>query len=306
MRPGRRYRSGSGERWPVAQEGATWVTSSRPGVSEGGSHGPVADDARPADLERVDAAIAAGFLAIWRAARDAGHDVRILDDGELVAAATPGIPSALFNDAVSGLRGRPDLVGRVLDHYRAAGVGGYIDADESPWPDAVEETPRAVLMAATDALPGWRPPEGITIRSVAADEWRAPWRVMAGPDPTSAGARLWADILPRFLRSPAVVSFVAERDGVSLGTGTLVMHRGVGSLVAGGVTPEARRLGIQRALIGARLDRARHEGCDLACAEASLDSTSERNLRRGGLERVRVARVWRFDGEPRAAVRPGA
>jgi MOSC domain-containing protein YiiM/GNAT superfamily N-acetyltransferase len=258
------------------------------------------------DMERVDAAIAAGFLALWRSARAAGHDVRILDDEELVVAASPGITSPLFNAAVSGPRSLPQLLGRVLDHFRAAGVGGWIDSDETPWAGAVESTSRAVLAAHTAAIPvpaadGPMLPAGVTIRALEADDWRPMWNVLAAPDPTTAGARLWADILPATLRTRGVVAFVAERDGIPVGTGTLVMHRKVGSLVAGGVLPEARRQGIQAALIAARIDYARREGCDLICAEADLDSTSERNLRRGGLAHLRVARVWRFDAGDEAA-----
>ena len=170
---------------------------------------PVSYAPRLADLERVDAAIAAGFLALWRAARAAGHDVRILEDGELVVAASPGIRSPLFNDAVSGLRSLPQLQGRVLDHYRAAGVTGHLEADTLPWPGAVEETSRAVLVAGTaTAAVAWEAPEGITIRTVDADDWQIPWSVIAGPDRTSPGARLWADVMPGFLRTRGVVTFV--------------------------------------------------------------------------------------------------
>lgn len=248
-------------------------------------------------LARHESATRRGFLALWRAAQAAGFGVRIHEDGELLIGASPDLRGHLYNNAV-GLRTLPQLLPRVLDHIRAAGVPGLVESDVAPWPDAQEGSGRAVLAVAATAIPEAAPPADVTIRAVTADEWplvQRPLsadRVAAGKDAAGAAS---ARILPHLLSERGVTAFVAEEAGASVASGMLVRHRKVGGLMMGVVHPEARGRGIQRSLIAARAAAARADGCDLLAVDAVRDSISERNLRAMGFERLRVARTWRFD-----------
>ena len=75
-------------------------------------------------------------LFLWRGARAAGHTIHILEDGDLAAAAAPGLDYPAFNRAY-GLRQLPNLVDRLTAFYRSAGTNGYLVAADPPWPGAV-------------------------------------------------------------------------------------------------------------------------------------------------------------------------
>ena len=255
---------------------------------------PASDAGRLETLARHEQISAAGYLALWHAARASGFDVRILDDGELTVAASPDLRSFIYNEAVTGLRTLPHLLPRVLDHFRAAGVRGVIESPTTPWPDATSAGARAVLAArAAQTAERWAGHDvpGVTVRAVDASEWSLVQRAMYGD---SVDDRL-TRTLPHLLASRGVSSFVAFDGDRPVGTGTLVTRWHSGSLVMGVVLPEARGRGIQRAIIAARVAAAIEAGCDLLVAEADADSTSERNLQRLGFERLRVAHEWFFD-----------
>jgi MOSC domain-containing protein YiiM/GNAT superfamily N-acetyltransferase len=247
---------------------------------------PASDAPQLERLARVDKIVAHAFRALWRAAQAAGFDVRILDDGELTVAASRDLPSLLYNDVVSGMRTLPHLLPRVLDHYRAAGVPALVEFETQPWPDAVAGPSRAVLAADAVPMVSGSPSDGVSVRAIAPGEWPLIGNFQG--DPTSR-------IVPHLGAESGVTGFVAELDGRVVGSGALVSDRKVGNLVMGYVAPEARGRGIQRALIAARMSAAYRDGCDLIVAEAIPDSVSEQNLRRMGLERLRIARTWRFD-----------
>jgi GNAT superfamily N-acetyltransferase len=182
-----------------------------------------------------------------------------------------------------------DLLPRVLDHYRAAGVPGLVDADEAPWPGAEAAGGVAELAADATAVSASGPPAGVTIRTIPLEAW-VRIRDLVGRE--LAG---WERILPFLLGTPGVTAFAAEEGGRPIAAAALVRHRKVGSLVMGVVHPDARGRGIQRALIAARAEAARADGCDLLVSEADADTVSERNLLAMGFERLRLRRVWRFD-----------
>jgi len=79
---------------------------------------------------------------------------------------------------------------------------------------------------------------------------------------------------------------VATIDGRPVGAAALSVGRGPGAGVAtlyGTCSvPSARRLGVQTALIGARLAAAAESGCNLAVSTTTPGSASERNLLRHG------------------------
>jgi GNAT superfamily N-acetyltransferase len=82
-------------------------------------------------------------------------------------------------------------------------------------------------------------------------------------------------------------------DGTLVGAGALHTHHRVGWLRAGTVIPAYRGRGIQRALIAARIERARRLGCDLVGASAAVGGSSIRNVERLGLRTVAVRERYR-------------
>jgi len=74
--------------------------------------------------------------------------------------------------------------------------------------------------------------------------------------------------------------------GEPLGCGLVSVHARVATLGAMVTRPDARRRGVQRCLIAARLAFASARGCDLATASATTTSDSERNLVRAGFTAI--------------------
>jgi hypothetical protein len=76
-------------------------------------------------MARNDRPSNAGSLKLWAAARAAGFDMRVLDDGDIGAGACPDLPDPAFNHAY-GLRMMPQLLPVVRRHYDRAQVTGWI------------------------------------------------------------------------------------------------------------------------------------------------------------------------------------
>jgi GNAT superfamily N-acetyltransferase len=87
---------------------------------------------------------------------------------------------------------------------------------------------------------------------------------------------------------------LASRAARTVAIASLSVQRGVALL--GGMTtiPDARNQGVQASLIAYRLARAAELGCELAASTAAPGSTSERNLRRGGLEPAGAKTILRL------------
>jgi MOSC domain-containing protein YiiM/GNAT superfamily N-acetyltransferase len=247
-------------------------------------------------LDRLDDCEQEADLRLWRAGVAAGRDVRILDDGDLSVSASPDLPGPAFNSAV-GLRRLPHFLPTVLDHYRRAGVTGWLPMETDPWPEAEPDFELAITSAAPADVAEEDPPEGIVIRRLEPEAWRTWVSVMAAASDQGVrdDAAFWADPAPHLLATRNVHVLVAEEEGTALATGTLHTHKGVGMLRAGMVTPPARGRGIQRALISARARLAEELGCDLIASQAPPGGPSERNLLRMGLERIWSRPVYRFD-----------
>ena len=100
----------------------------------------------------------------------------------------------------------------------------------------------------------------------------------------------------------------AAWDGAELVAGpSLYVHGAVGSLNTAATVPGHRHQGAQPALIAARIEAARREGCRWVTAETGLPAEgatnpSLDNLERAGLRRLYVRRNWRW----RAAEDPAA
>ncbi len=245
-------------------------------------------------LDRLDEAEQEANLRLWRAGRAAGHDVRILDDGDLSAAASPDLPGTMFNNC-TGLRGLPQFLPMVLDHYRAAGVTGWLPTETPPWPDAAPDFTLAIMVTDPIEVPT-ASVDGVTIRALRPDEW-AEWadicvRALALD---AVGARPWLDPAEHLLASRGVHVVIAEEGGVAVGVGSLHVHKRAALLRSGMVVPQARDRGVQRALIAARARLAAQLGCDVITSQAPLDGFSERNLAAMGFARVWERPGYRFD-----------
>jgi hypothetical protein len=138
---------------------------------------------------------------------------------------------------------------------------------------------------------------GITVRVATVPErerWAqtsaAGWGV--APEPASAMVAFTRIIAA----SDDVRLFVGELDGQMVATGALIVHDGVALLAGASTIPNARRRGIQAALLAARLRHAADLGCDLAMMGAQSGSSSQRNAERNGF-RIAYTRIkWRKRG----------
>jgi MOSC domain-containing protein YiiM/GNAT superfamily N-acetyltransferase len=247
-------------------------------------------------LELLDDVDRLAWLALWRAAAEAGYDVRFVEHGDLAAAATPELPGSIFNRAI-GLRMVPIATDEVLDLYRAAGTSGWLidGGNEAVGAGAVLDGRVSVHVGSVDAIEP-ADVEGLTIRKVGPDETEA-W-VEAFIDwfeipPELAVA--WRRLQPFLARRHRYTQLLAELDGRLVGVAALQTHRRVGWLGAGGVAPEARGRGIQRALIAHRAALAADAGCTRVMATADADSISARNLDAAGLREIWRRRHYRFD-----------
>ena len=243
---------------------------------------------------RLDGAERSSTLAVWRAAVASGARIALVDDGELAVSAAPDLPGPVFNMGL-GFTSLPNLVDVAADHFARHRVTGWVWADEPPWPDAIVDS-TAVYGArqVLDEVPEAVGVEDVTVRELARDEI-GPWAeivVEAAELPGAVGAA-WRALEPQLALEAHDHRFVAELDGRPVGAGLLHTHHRVGWLRAGTVLPEARGRGIQRALIAARIERARRLGCDLVGASAVAEGSSARNMEREGMRTVAVRRRYR-------------
>ena len=297
---------------------------------------PPAPDSRATELAllaRVDAARRTSSVAIWQAAAAAGLDVRVVDDGEIALVASPALPGPWLN-RTAGLVLLPNLVGRALDHFRAAGTTGWLDLDPADLDPADPATPAGEpdeWMTVHVGEPGrvggepvsvsgepvsvsgesgpvraggepWRSAgessiPGLVVRPIEPSEAETWARTLTADEVVGpAEARAWVALAPHLTRAPHHSLWLAELDGVPVATGSLHVRRGVGWLRAANVIRAARGRGIHRALIAARARAAAEAGCELVAAEAHPGSVSERNLRSIGL--APIARYGLYRAEP--------
>ncbi len=252
---------------------------------------------RAALLDRLDAVEGESDLRLWRAAEAGGQQLAIVEDGDLSICAAPDLPGPIFNRA-DGLRRLPNLLERVLEHFRHHGVSGWLPMHERPWEGAEAEYRQAIMAAPADSVgqqdaAAGMPLAGIEIRRLRPDEWQH-WAAVVSADVVEAipGAVARG---PHLLATRNVHVLAAWSGEQVIGVGTLHIHGKVGLLRGGVVLPGWRGLGIQRALIAARAGLARELGCDTISSQAAPESVSERNLLRMGLEQLTIRDVYRFD-----------
>jgi GNAT superfamily N-acetyltransferase len=100
--------------------------------------------------------------------------------------------------------------------------------------------------------------------------------------PREAIEPLFADMLD----VPGYHHFAARMGGVMIGGGAVRLDDGLAQLAGAATVPQARRRGVQTALLGARLRWAASRGCDLAVVTTLPGSKSQENALRRGFERL--------------------
>jgi MOSC domain-containing protein YiiM/GNAT superfamily N-acetyltransferase len=246
-------------------------------------------------LERLDANERRFWLATWGAVAAAGADLRILDLGDAVACAAPGSPGRIFN-AAFGLRMVPILCDRVIDHFRANGMSGWLGDIESPAPGLEPAERVSVLAIEPHRVPAAPDVPGLLMREVGVAEAEA-WEriVLDGFDLQGPARDAWQAAAEHIARIPGMHLVLAAVDGQLAGAAGLFARARVGGLAPAAVLPGFRGRGIHAALIAARARMAEEKGCELITAQAETDGQSEHNMRRMGLARVHVRDVHRVD-----------
>ena len=272
-------------------------------------------------LERIDAMTLDFEVGLWRAAADAGFDIRIEDSGELAMAASSELPSSTFNRAL-GHRILPHLIDRMRDFYERSGTAGWIVADRAPWPGAAATHPSVIFAhevgeetrgdsGSGASHPGSGPldlSDNLSIRLVGPDEadrWTSVLVESSGIEGREREA--WFAIGRRLVGSAGRHHLLVEDGGAAVGVASLFTRRRVGLLATAAVLPAARGRGIQRALITERIRLAIERRCTTVTATALVGSPSARNLAAMGFGLVHEQALYRFDpGADRAAptIRP--
>jgi GNAT superfamily N-acetyltransferase len=90
------------------------------------------------------------------------------------------------------------------------------------------------------------------------------------------------------------VPLLVEKNGRPVAAGAMSLAGGVGLLAGASTVPEARRQGVQRALLTYRLRYAAEHGCDIAMMGAAPGSDSQRNAERVGFRMAYTRIKWRL------------
>ncbi len=240
-------------------------------------------------LEQLDKVEAKSSLAAWQAAADAGFDVRILADGELMMAASPDIPGPAYNHA-AGLARLPNLVPDATAFYDRNGCRGWLITDGPPWPDAQRVLELGVYAADPSAVADAVLPEGVSVRRLGAHEGdlvSALYQRSGSLGDREPGApNPWPAVYTALTNHPHRVMLIVEMDGHPVGIAALHVHHQTAWMRGMAVAPDARGRGIQRALIAERVRLAVERGCNLVGASAEPGGISARNLEAMGLRRI--------------------
>ena len=89
-------------------------------------------------------------------------------------------------------------------------------------------------------------------------------------------------IMGDMLSTPGMERYLARRDGVVAGGGSLRIDEGVALLCGAATLPAHRRRGVQSALLDERLRSAAARGCDIAVVTTQPASKSQANVQRVG------------------------
>lgn len=134
---------------------------------------------------------------------------------------------------------------------------------------------------------------------------------LIGPDEVASWAELsargWAAEDPKLIdfclgmgqmlaRCPECRCFFAEKEGRAIATGSLFLIDGVAILAGASTPPEFRRQGGQSALLAARLQFAREQGCEIAMVGATPFSRSQSNAEAAGFQVAYTRLKWTKGG----------
>ena len=249
------------------------------------------------ELDLLDGVERDAWLGMWRAAAEAGIDVRILDKGDMAGSASPDLPGSVFN-RIFGMRQVPIKRPRMEAFLRDAGVRGWLVAGlddpefagrEPEWPVGVH---RALVedVLERDRDTGASAIDGLVIRRVdpddAADVARWADIYIAGFAIAGPVADAWRRFNPFLVRTRGYQQFIAALDGRDVAASALLNRRRVAWLGAGTVLPEARGAGIQRALIADRVRLAQVAGSTRVFTTAEINTISAANLEFFGIRRI--------------------
>lgn len=262
---------------------------------------PPSANSRAADeqlLHRLDRAETKSSIASWRAARESGFEIDIVDDGDIAMASAPAIGGPAFNSA-SGLARYPNLVGMATDFYDRQGSPGWLWMDEPPLPGAIPTVSVAVFSMDPAVVVEQPSIDGLSIRVIGPEDVGAYVGVRSGDaipggvtDPNAPNP--WPAVYGRLAKWPHRFLFLAELEGKAVGAASLHVHARTGWLRGAVVQPEARGRGIQRALIAARAEHAIEKGCDLIGSWADPDGPSSTNLDRMGMRAIGIRRNYEY------------
>ncbi len=258
------------------------------------------------ELDALEAVEREAWLATWRAAAEAGLDVRVFEKGDAAGAASPDLPGDTFNRAF-GMRQVPILRPRLEALFNDAGTTGWLVAgtDDPQFAGRVGEWPVGVHRASVDEVLE-RDQEvhaseidGLAIRRVdpddAADVARWAEIYIAGFEIVGPAADAWRRLNPFLVGTRGYEQFVAALDGRDVAASALFNRRRTAWLGAGTVLPEARGAGIQRALIGDRVRRSAEAGSRTVLSTADINTISAGNLEYFGIRRIWTRAHYRVE-----------
>ena len=136
-------------------------------------------------------------------------------------------------------------------------------------------------LAPGDTYPA--PPSGIGLRAIEPEEADL-WTLVAFRGGLDSDEALPTDnvIIAPYPFMAHTRCWLAMNNGDLAGAATLAIHDGVAGLFGASTRVPHRNLGVQHALIAARLAAAADAGCDLAVVHTEPGSPSQRNVERVG------------------------
>jgi len=258
-------------------------------------------------LERAEGAAGVGFVEVrQRVAASVGAEWRDFDG---TYAMFDGVDSPMTQTFGLGMfaPADPDQLAAIERFFADHGA----DTDHEVSPLAGVETPAllvdrgyhpielsTVLVRSLDGDTALDEPAPAGLRARACGEAdRERWIAISvagwssGPEP--GGAVVMEAIARAASQHPLTVTFLVEREGEPIASGSLVIHDGVALLAGASTIPARRGLGAQGLLLAARLAEARRRGCELAMMVATPGSTSQRNAERRGFRVAYTRTKWR-------------
>jgi MOSC domain-containing protein YiiM/GNAT superfamily N-acetyltransferase len=261
---------------------------------------PPAADSRAQEellLDRLDKAESKSSLAAWRAAIDSGFDVRVVDDGDLLMAASPDIHGPAFNRA-GGLARMPHLLEMATRFFDENRCSGWLLTEEAPWPQAELGVTINVFAAAPDQIKTAEWPEGLTIRPIRPEDGPTVQQIHASTGSLNGNLDQrdpWAAVYTKLANHPHRTVLLAEIGGEPVGASSVHVGGKAGWLRGASVVPSARGRGIQRAMIAARVKIAMDRGCDLVGAWAEPNGPSAHNLEKMGMRAIGMRRHYLYE-----------